>query len=102
MLVVASGGLLGALRGDLGDVIPGGAVASRRSRPDLAAEGARGPPRRLHGNERRGAKNITQTVVWRTGGPKVMETATYFEHPEMKRKIGSREGAPNTTLSYFL
>ena len=52
MLVVASGGLLGALRGDLGDVIPGGAVASRRSRPDLAAEETRGPPRRLHGNER--------------------------------------------------
>ena len=80
MLVMGSCGLLGALRGDLGDVIPGGAVASRRSRPVLPAKGARGPPRRLHGNERRGAKHITQTVVWRTCGPKVMENVTHFEH----------------------
>ena len=99
MLVAASGGLLGALRGDLGDVIPGGAVASRRSRPDLAAEGARGPPRRLHGNERRGAKNITQIVVWRTGGPKVMENVTYFEHPEKLPKIVPSEGAKYITHS---
>ena len=70
VLVVSSCKSLGSLPGDPGDVIPGGAVASRRSRPDLAAEGARAPPRRLHGHERRGAKNITQTVVWRTGGQK--------------------------------
>ena len=99
MLVVGSCGLLGALRGRLGDMIPGGAVASRRSRPDLAAEGARGPPRRLHGNERRGAKNITQTVVWRTGGPKVMENVTYFEHLENGRNIVQREGANYITHS---
>ena len=91
--------LLRALRGDLGDVIPGGAVASRRSRPDLAAEEARGPPRRLHGNERRGAKNITQTVLWRTGGSKVMENVTYFEHPEKLPKIMPSEGAKCITHS---
>ena len=99
MLVVASGGLLGALRGDLGDVLPGGAVASRRSRPDLAAEGARRPPRRLHGNERRGAKNITQTVVWRTGRPKVMENVTYFEHTEKLPKIVQSDCAKYITHS---
>ena len=70
MLVVESSRLLGALPGDLGDVIPGGAVAPRRSRPALAAEGARRPPRRLHGKERRRAKNITQIVVWRHVGQK--------------------------------
>ena len=99
MLVVAFGRLLGTLRGDLADVIPGGAVASRRSRPDLAAEGARGPPRKLNGNERRGAKNITQTVVWRTGGPKVIENVTYFEHHEKGRNIVPREGANYITHS---
>ena len=91
--------MLGALRGDLGDVIPGGAVASRRSRPDLAAEGARGPLRRLHGNERRGAKNITQTVVWRTGQPKVIENVTYVEHPEKLPKILLSEVAKYITHS---
>ena len=100
MLVVGSCWLLGALRGDLGDVIPGGAVASRRSRPDLAAEGTRGPPRRLHGTERRGAKNITQTVAWRTGGPTVMENVTYFEHPEKLPKMVPSEGAKYITHSY--
>ena len=100
MLVVASGGLLGALRGDLGDVIPGGAVASRRSRPDLAAEGARGPPRRLHGTERRRAKNVTQIVVWRTCAPKVIENVTCFEHPEKLPKIVPSEGAKYITHSY--
>ena len=91
--------MLGALRGDLGDVIPGGAVASRRSRPDLPAEGARGPPKRLHTKERRRAKNITQTVVWRTGGPKVMENVTYFEHPEKLPKMVPSEGAKYITHS---
>ena len=93
MLVVGSCGLLGALRGDLGDVIPGGAVASRRSRPDLPAEGGRGPPKRLNTKERRRAKHITQIVVWRTCAPKVMENTTYFEHPEKGRKIVLRDGA---------
>ena len=99
MLVVGSCGLLGALRGDLGDVIPGGAVASRRSRPDLPAEGARGPPKRLHTKERRRAKNITQTVVWRACAPKVMENVTYFGHPEKGRNIVPREGANYITHS---
>ena len=82
MLVVAFGRLLGTLRGDLADVFPGGAVASRRSRPALAAEGARGPPRKLHGKDRRLVKNNTQTVVWRARAPpKVMENARYLKHP---------------------
>ncbi len=37
VLVVGSCELLGAFRGDFGDVIPGGAVLSRKSRPVLAA-----------------------------------------------------------------
>ena len=91
--------MLGARRSDLGDVIPGGAVASRRSRPDLAAEGASGPPRRLHGNERRGAKNIAQAVVWRTGRPKAMENVPYFEYTEQLPKIVPSEGAKYITHS---
>ena len=85
--------------GDLGDVIPGGAVASRRSRPDLPAEGARGPPKRLHTKERRRAKNITQSVVWRTCAPKVIENMTYFEHPAKGREIVLREGTNYITHS---
>ena len=37
VLVVGSSELLDALRGDLGDVIPGGAVVSRKLRPVMAA-----------------------------------------------------------------
>ena len=37
VLVAASCEILGALRGDLGAVIPARAVSSRKSRPDLAA-----------------------------------------------------------------
>ena len=63
---------------------------------------ARTPPKRRAGAARRRAPNATHTVVWRTGAPKVMENVTYFEHPEMGRKIGSREGAPNATHSSIL
>ena len=99
MLVVGSCGLLGALRGDLGDVFLGGAVASRRSRPDLPAEGARGPPKMLHTKEWRRAKNISKIVVWRACAPKVMENVTYFGHPEKRRNSVPRERANYITHS---
>ena len=75
-------GLPGALRGDIGDVNPGGAVVSRESWPVMSAQVGREPPRRLAGTERRRAKNVTQIVVWSTCGPKVMENIMYFEQSE--------------------
>ena len=46
----------------------------------------RGPPRRLHGTERRRAKNVTQSVVWSTRGPKVRENVIDFEQSEKEQK----------------
>ena len=83
-------------------MIPGGAMPSRSSRPVLAAEGARRPPRRLAGTERRRAKNVTQSVVWSTCGPKVMEHIAYFEQVEKETKNESREGAKYITHSHIL
>ena len=60
---------------------------------------ARRPPRKLGVTEWQRAKNITQTVVWRTGGPKAMENVIYFEHPEKLPKIVPREIAKYITHS---
>ena len=60
---------------------------------------ARAPPKRRAGAARRRAPNATQTVVWRTSAPKVMENVTYFNHPEIRPKIEPREGAKNVTHS---
>ena len=65
----------------------------------MAAEVARRPPKRLAGTERQRAKNVTQTVVWRTRVPKVMENVMYFEPSENEQKDESREGAKYITHS---
>ena len=60
---------------------------------------ARPPPKRLGGTARRRAPNVTQTVFWRTGAPKVMENVTCFEHPEKLSKIVRSEYAKYITRS---
>ena len=57
------------------------------------------PPKRLAGTERQRAKNVTQTVVWSTRGPKVRENIIYFEQSEKEKKNEPREGAKYITHS---
>ena len=59
----------------------------------------RGPPRRLHGTERRRAKNVTQIVVWSTRGPKVRENIIDFEQSEKEKTNNPSEGAKYITHS---
>ena len=102
MLVVGSCVLLGALRGDLGDVNLDGAGALWNSWPALAAQVARLPSKRRGGTKRRCAPNITHTMVWRTCAPNVMETTMRFEHPDQAFKVVPTQGAPNVTLTVIL
>ena len=48
------------------------------------------------------ARKTLRRLVWRTGGPKVMENVTYFEHTEKLPKIVPSEGATlSLTFSYL-
>ena len=75
------------------------AGVSPKSWPALAAQVARLVSKRRGGTERRRAPNLTRTVVWRTGAPKVMENITYFEHSDAAPKMVPTQGAPNVTLT---
>ena len=70
----------GVRRGGLGGANSDRSGASRNSGRDLAAEAAKGSPKRLEGTKRRRARGATHTVVRRTMAQKIMENVTYFEH----------------------
>ena len=66
---------------------------------DLAAEAAKGSPKRPEGTKRRRARGATHTVVRRTGAQKMMENVPYFEHSQKERFLNPNQGAPNVTHS---
>ena len=70
----------GLRRGGLGGANSNKSSSWRHSGRDLAAEAAKGSPKRREGTERRRARGATHTVVRRTGAQKIMENVTYFEH----------------------
>ena len=76
---------------------PGRAGSSWHLGRGLAATAAKMPPQRREGAGRRRARGATHTVIWRTGGQKVMENVTYFEHIENERFLVPNRGAPDVT-----
>ena len=115
MFVLGFCGLLGELRDDLGDVIPGwGALGRPRGRerggranlPDvLASWGGRSGQSAAQEASRSGAAARAKRYAdcgLEDKCAKPKEKGNYFEHPEMRRKIGSREGVPGATHSNTL
>ena len=89
----------GVRRGGLGGSNSDRSGASRHSGRDLAAEAAKGSPKRPEGTKRRRARGATHTVVRRTGAQKMVENVTYFEHSQKERFLVPNQGAPNVTHS---
>jgi len=87
----------GALSGDVVGVNPEGAAKYRISWPALVAQQARAAPKNWDGTGRRRAPNVTHSVFWRTGVPKVMENITYFEHRNEAPKSVPKRDAPEAT-----
>ena len=86
-------------RGGLGGSNSDRSGASRHSGRDLAAEAAKGSPKRPEGTKRRRARGATHTVVRRTGAQKMVENVAYFEHSQKERFLVPNQGAPNVTHS---
>ena len=72
----------GVRRAGLGGSNSDRSGASLHSGRDLAAEAAKGSPKRPEGTKRRRARGATHTVVRRTGAQKMVENVTYFEHSQ--------------------
>ena len=70
----------GVRRAGLGGSNSDRSGSSRHSGRDLAAEAAKGSPKRREGTKRRRARGATHTVVRRTRAQKIMENVTYVQH----------------------
>ena len=56
-----------------------------------------GPSRVPSRRERPRARNVTHTMVWRTGASETIGFHVYFAHALTKQKLVQDRGAPNAT-----
>ena len=88
-----------ASRGDLGSLNGHQPEPVRISSAALAAQMAKGQPKRLNGIQRRRAPNVTHSAVWETRVRKTIQIIEYFAHRVGTRKLVTKRGAPNATHS---
>ena len=58
-----------------------------------------GPSRVPSRRERRRARNVTHTMVWRTSASETMGFLLYFAHAPTEPKLVQDRGAPNVTYT---
>ena len=86
-----------ASRGDLGSLNGHQPEPVRISWAALAAQMAKGQPKRLNGIQRRRAPNVTHSVVWETRVRKTIQIIVYFAHRGKTQKSVPKRSAPNVT-----